>query len=131
MAITTDTRSKVLNESPSACCPLCNAVLPTRGLLHTPDFVIFVRDGCIAQFTVGEATVFRALFKAKGFRQSRGQLVDSMYAGSEVPLNAEHVLRLHCKNINAKLRLLNMGIITDGGIASMVFTSSDKKVKDK
>lgn len=121
MPSTAASKTQPLVDTPEHGCPLCAAPLPTKGLLHTPDFLIFVRDGHVAQLTYGEATVLRALFKSSGFRLTRGQLLDQMYVGTDPPLNAEHVLRMHCMNLRQKFLPLNMGLGTEGGVITLCF----------
>ncbi len=104
------------------CCALCKSKLPTEGIQYTPDFVFFARHGMLAHLTMTQARVMRALFKVPGFRMERGQLISAMYDGAGEANTAANVLSLAIGGMRSKLLPLGMGIVSDCGTVTLLFT---------
>lgn len=124
MASTFRAQTKQLQAVEQGCCPLCQNKLPIEGILYTPDFEIFVRDGQVAQFSWGQAALIRALFgqHQNGFRMERERLLDKLYPGSKSPLTAAGSLSTAIQQIRPKLLPLGMGIMADNGMVNLLFT---------
>lgn len=128
-----EAKHAALHEAPPACCPLCRHHLDSNELLHTADYRILIRRKHIAEFTSGEASVFRALFEkhGTGFRVTREWLIESMYRGSYPPLHVDGVLSQYFTHIRRKLVPLEMGLRVEEGVVTLLFFIAGRSGRPK